>query len=116
MILALVIGMGGHWVVLQSAAWARMLVDYSRDASLAVAIEKTFDGQHPCSLCKRIDQVEKSQKSGTATQPPLEIKAVLTTSLQVAEFSGERMIFGRFVPRQAVWQTQPPTPPPQFQA
>ncbi|MEA3207258.1 MAG: hypothetical protein QOE70_315 [Chthoniobacter sp.] len=45
---------GGHWLVLQSVAWGGMIVEYSRTAKLTVAVEKTFDGRHPCGLCKQI--------------------------------------------------------------
>jgi len=36
--------LGGHWLVLQSVAWTRMLADFSRQDSLPAAISKTFDG------------------------------------------------------------------------
>jgi hypothetical protein len=51
---ALFLMLGGHWVLLQSIAWTRMLVDYSHDGSLAEAIGKTFDGRHPCKMCLKI--------------------------------------------------------------
>lgn len=46
--------LGGHWAVLQSVAWARMLADFSRTESLGTAIAKTFDGDHPCPMCLKI--------------------------------------------------------------
>jgi hypothetical protein len=66
-LLALLVASGGHWTVLQSVAWARMLIEYSRDSSLAEAIEKTFDGEHPCSLCHKIRQGRQQEEQ----QPPL---------------------------------------------
>ncbi len=51
-LLAAVQILGGHWAVLQSVAWVKMVVAYSQDESLPVAIAKTFDGTHPCDLCK----------------------------------------------------------------
>ena len=45
---------GTHWVMLQSVAWATMLADHARTEPLPIAIEKTFDGRHPCALCKQI--------------------------------------------------------------
>jgi hypothetical protein len=50
---------GGQWLVLQSVAWSGMLIRYSEDASLAEAVAKTFDGQHPCNLCKGIQEAKK---------------------------------------------------------
>lgn len=47
---------GGHWMVLQSLAWTTMLVEYTHDGGVTRAVEKTFDGAHPCDLCKRIEK------------------------------------------------------------
>jgi hypothetical protein len=62
LILALFATCGGHWVVLQSVAWTNMLVTYSKADDVTRAIGKTFDGQHPCSLCKRIVSGKGSEK------------------------------------------------------
>ena len=62
LILALFATCGGHWVVLQSVAWTNMLVTYSRVEPVTQAIEKTFDGRHPCVLCKRIVSGKGSEK------------------------------------------------------
>lgn len=59
---------GGHWIVLQSVAWSRMIVEYAQTAPLERAIGNTFDGQHPCSLCKKIATAKKSEKHHD-TQP-----------------------------------------------
>ena len=61
---------GGHWAVLQSVAWAEMLHDYTqRTGSIAVAVEQTFDGQHPCELCQQI-QVAKAKEHKEAPAAP----------------------------------------------
>lgn len=39
-----------------------MVVSYSQDASLVEALEKTFDGKHPCNLCRNIDESKRSEK------------------------------------------------------
>jgi len=49
-----------HLPILQVGAWAGMLVDYSRSNSFAVAVEMTFDGDHPCEMCKVI-KAEQTQ-------------------------------------------------------
>ena len=58
--------LGGHWLVLQSVAWSRMLTEYSHQDSLATAVCKTFDGRHPCPLCRQIQagrqQEERQEK------------------------------------------------------
>ena len=62
MLVALLQICGGHWVALQSLAWTEMLVKYSQQAQLAEAVAKTFDGQHPCALCRTIEQGKKSER------------------------------------------------------
>lgn len=53
MVIALMVSIGLHTVVIQSAAWAGMLVSYSLEkGSVAQAVSETFDGAHPCPLCK----------------------------------------------------------------
>ena len=39
-----------------------MLLSYSRSGSIASAVAKTFDGKHPCPLCKAIHKAEQSGK------------------------------------------------------
>ena len=58
---------GGHWGVLQTIAWSQMLRDYSRQATLATAVEKTFSGAHPCSLCKKVDEGRQKEEKSPAT-------------------------------------------------
>ena len=53
MVLGLMVSIGLHTVVIQSAAWAGMLVSYSLEkGSVAQGVSETFDGSHPCPLCK----------------------------------------------------------------
>src|SRR5215469_12912704 len=82
MIVALLAATGTHWVLLQSVAWTTMLADNLRTGSLVEAVEKTFDGQHPCSLCKRISAGKKSEK-----------KAEFSLSDQRLEFISKRAVF-----------------------
>ena len=39
-----------------------MMVDYSRGASVTEAVAKTFDGEHPCNLCKKISKVRQGEQ------------------------------------------------------
>ena len=54
MALALFVAIGGPLAVLQGIAWVNMVHDFSKTGSLTQAVEKTFDGKHPCLLCKKI--------------------------------------------------------------
>ncbi len=60
--LALFLVIGGPWAVLQTVAWTKMMVDYSQGASVAEAVAKTFDGDHPCNLCTKISKVRQGEQ------------------------------------------------------
>src|ERR1700723_2091760 len=62
LIAALFLAIGGHWAVLQTVAWATMIVDYSRSGALTEAVQKTFDGKHPCQICTEIQKSRQSDK------------------------------------------------------
>ena len=59
-VLSLCAALGLHWAALQSVAWVGMLISYSQAGSMGSAIVKTFDGRHPCPLCKAIGKGEQS--------------------------------------------------------
>ena len=61
-VVTLTFALGGHWAVLQSVAWMTMVAGYSQTAPLKEALVKTFDGKHPCSLCKFVDRGKKSEQ------------------------------------------------------
>jgi hypothetical protein len=62
LIVALVAMLGAHWAALQTVAWTAMLADNLQSSSFQAAVTKTFDGQHPCCLCKAIAAGKKSEK------------------------------------------------------
>ena len=110
---------GGHWAVLQSVAWAEMLHSYSqRSGSVAVAVEQTFDGQHPCELCQQIraGRAKEHKESPTAptTKDDAKVKALVADPVlpALARTAGA-ISFPRavFVPASSRAE-QPPTPPP----
>jgi hypothetical protein len=112
MVLALAGSIGLHWVALQSLAWTSMLADNLRHDSLAQAVTHTFDGQHPCCLCKAIAAGKKSEKKSEFTPffktlefPPASEDFALTIEARFAlPPAGD--IFARTL------SETPPTPPP----
>lgn len=60
--LLLVLTLGLQWTLLQTVAWTGMIFAYSRDNSIRQALSMTFDGQHPCCLCKVIKQGRAAEK------------------------------------------------------
>ncbi|MES2440450.1 MAG: hypothetical protein V4584_15380 [Verrucomicrobiota bacterium] len=73
----LIVSMGGHLALLQTIAWGNMLVDYSNSSSLSEAVGKTFDGEHPCELCK----VVKKSKSEDEKKPLLKSEMKMDVAL-----------------------------------
>lgn len=67
MVAALFLSTGGHLAVLQGVAWANMLRDNARTGSLSTAVEKTFDGKHPCPMCKKIAKARTAEQKAPAT-------------------------------------------------
>jgi hypothetical protein len=116
--LALLLLVGGHWAVLQSLAWARMVVVYSQHDSLSTALRKTFDGRHPCALCLRIryGQQEEQQKSGQAPrEKPGKMPELLCDAPSIGvPLAPSTCVEAPSVPldRYADFVEAPPTPPP----
>ena len=89
-----------------------MLVDNLTTTSFSVALQRTFDGKHPCSLCKVIAEGKKSEKRSNT---PLPLKKYEGLSQLVA--------FAFFPPASSTLEEAPvacfeilshapPTPPP----
>ena len=114
LIIALIGATGTHWTMLQSVAWARMLAENVRTSSLEEAINKTFDGKHPCALCK---QIAKSQKSEQKPDVQVEFRQ-LEFPPQSAEFlfssPAEFWLAGDFCVGGALLTQAPLVPPPRF--
>jgi hypothetical protein len=68
LVFMLCVSLGFHWGLLQSVAWVGMIVNYSCQGSLKDAVVKTFDGQHPCPLCKLVREGKKNEKKPEAQQ------------------------------------------------
>jgi hypothetical protein len=112
--MALAGSIGLHWAFLQSVAWVSMVISYSEHATLAEALVKTFDGRHPCSLCKRIAQSNQTEK-----------KPEYSNELQKFEFSYAPVAFVFRAPS-LYWKMPrgdfaaeslnftPPSPPPRI--
>jgi len=62
MIVAALSATGTHWLALQSLAWTTMLTENLQTTSWQRAVQRTFDGKHPCCLCKEIAKNKRSEK------------------------------------------------------
>jgi hypothetical protein len=66
LVVMLSLSIGAHWAILQSVAWCGMAISYSQDSSIKEGLAKTFDGKHPCKLCKIVAEGKKSEKKQEA--------------------------------------------------
>ena len=67
----LVLAMQGPAMLVQEVAWVKMLISYTQERGLARGVIETFDGNHPCGLCAKAEEIRKRQHSGDpAEQQP----------------------------------------------
>jgi hypothetical protein len=104
--------MGGHWLALQSVAWIGMIASYSRGETLATAVEKTFDGEHPCTLCKVVKSGRDEEQKRSDNNFVVKLDAVLVAVKKIAAPVCSEWGY----PAQTVIlftrSLAPPTPPP----
>jgi hypothetical protein len=110
--LVLCLSIGAHWAALQSIAWASMIVEYSQSASLAKAVAETFDGNHPCDLCKHIKRAQHSEKKPEAQSTTVK-QDLLCVKRTVALFRSSTDLSFPIERLSATAETpSPPVPPP----
>ena len=100
-VVPLVLVTGGHWALLQSVAWVSMAARYSQDSRLKEALVKTFDGHHPCGICKLVQEGKLAEKK----QAPLKFEVKL-------DFFLARIVPLLYPPPAFTFPTSEPDPPP----
>lgn len=110
----LICAIGGHWAVLQSVAWFSMVVSYSQDATLAVAFEKTFDGKHPCKLCKVVQQGKKSEQKQASLKVETKLDFLLVRSAVFLDAPMPFVVLPGEPDSAQPRAESPPTPPPRL--
>ena len=72
---------GGHWGVLQTVAWTKMVAGYLQEqSSLPEALEKTLNGRNPCSMCKAVSEGRSEEKRQDSAKTVLKFEAILQTA------------------------------------
>ena len=109
---ALAFTIGLHWGFLQSVAWLGMVVSYSQHDGIGEALEKTFDGKHPCSLCKAIAEGKKSERKPEAAPviKKFEFSYSAATFVFVAPSNYSEVVWPESVGSSLA--RTPPVPPP----
>lgn len=118
-VLALCLCVGAQWIVLQGIAWTGMLIEFSQQGTIAEAVSKTFDGEHPCPLCKAVKQGVEAGQSDNDEQAPggqgKELKLTLALTV-VPKYAFPRSAHERWSLKgesAAARHEEPETPPPQ---
>lgn len=110
-IFSLVAALSAHWALLQTIAWTSMLANNLGTSSFRDAVVRTFDGYHPCPLCRAIAAAKKSEQKNQVAFgqqkldfPPVEGSLVLIAPSRV-EISSPNTFAASVLQK-------PPTPPP----
>jgi hypothetical protein len=64
---SLLLLMQGPAVLLQEVAWVKMLISYSQENGLKRGVIETFDGAHPCALCKKVEKMRQQKDEDPST-------------------------------------------------
>jgi hypothetical protein len=111
-VLMLILATGGHWAMLQSVAWFGMAIRFSQIHSLTTAIEKTFDGRHPCKLCKAVSEGVKTEKQQKIQKLETKFDFFCSRAMALLDAPSPEALptYGAAVPHG--WFDTPPVPPP----
>lgn len=112
--------LAGPLGVLQLVAWSQMIKDYSQEKGLVAGVMKTFDGKHPCQLCKKISaSQQEEQKKPVLPESKHEMVSKWLGLLPAMELPNlnwrDAIVAPRFVaPTESIsqWGSTPPVPPP----
>ena len=113
-VLVLTLSLGAHWMFLQSIAWVGMVVNYSQHDPLIEALAKTFDGKHPCQLCKLVQNGKAQEKKQEKQKPTTKLDQFLTAdqAILLRPPKLERLALTASSSSCARGES-PPTPPPE---
>lgn len=113
-VLLVCLSLGFHWALLQGIAWTGMLVAYASEGSVVEAVEKTFDGLHPCALCAKVKEGRDSdQKQPLPVEQSMKkMSAVLTTDIRLVAPPAKKMMFAVLRKKMVRWNEKPEPPPP----
>ena len=109
------LSLGMHWAVLQGVAWTGMFLANLNQGTVTEAVEKTFDGEHPCPLCLAVKEGQKQEKDDSkplAAKSVKKFEAVLVAETRLVVPSGLKMNFGEFPTQkfQCIHETAEPPP------
>lgn len=111
----LTLSVGFHWAFLQSLAWTGMVVRYSQGTSLSEALRKTFDGQHPCSICRLVEEGRSHESQPAVLKVESKIELALAPRIEAFLHRPSDPVLPRsFETCIPALRAAPPVPPPRF--
>jgi hypothetical protein len=111
-VLMLVMTLGIHWALLQTFAWTAMLADNLRSSTLQAALTETFDGQHPCRLCKAVSAGRNSEQKKEFTLTAFKLEFPISNEISALVAPSECQLYPLENFSANCLPQQPPTPPP----
>jgi hypothetical protein len=117
-VVALCLSLGLQWAALQGIAWTGMLINYTTEGTLAEAVVKTFDGEHPCALCQLVEEGRGKQKPLQGSDTKItgkKLDALLVTMPVVIPPAGQARLFFEWNRHAQARPQQPAEEPPRAQ-
>ena len=115
------LSLGLHWGVLQLVGWVSMTVEFARTAPISEALEKTFDGEHPCALCLAVQHrgMPADEHSPEKPKGKTDLKLLVISLWEAPVFltpsvSGIASWPGIHFPASGL-KDRPPVPPPRVE-
>jgi hypothetical protein len=68
---------GSHWDLVQTFAWGRMIVTNAQSMSLGAAVERTFQPDQLCPVCKAVEKAKQQDERAAVPGGKLAEKIVL---------------------------------------
>lgn len=79
--------------LLQTIAWGNMLVDFSSKGSFSEAVDKTFDGEHPCPLCKAVRKSKSEEDKKPVLKSEMKWEVALPAPVNVPFPRSTELVF-----------------------
>jgi hypothetical protein len=93
LIVTWLVSMGGHLAMLQAVAWSNMLADFTAKGSFSEAVNKTFDGQHPCAMCKAVKKSKSEEDKKPLLKSEMKMEVALPVPVKVPFPQGTEIVF-----------------------
>ena len=126
-VLCLILLLQGPVVLTQEIGWVQMLISYSWDRGVARGVVETFDGDHPCPMCHKAEELSQAKTDNGEqkdNQPEQSLrlmlswgKAVEMRRIRIADLIGADHPFVAWLDQQPFSgrdRAAPVTPPPQW--